>query len=634
MEVERDKMALGVSYRGKTYAAEVSVDATVGELGKQLSQLTGVALHTMRLLVPQGRRVAAAALLPASEEHSSKTLQNSGIFSGITLRMMGATAEEVKEVSVNKRMESRVIGFEEEERRQKLRSMLGTRSQLPKGPYIFSDFQTLKLPGIELNPPPARALVIMHKLASDPGIVAIMNKHKWQVGIMTELAPVGYVGISPKCLLGFNKNRGQEISLRLRTDDLRGFRKYESIKKTLLHELAHMVHDEHDEKFNALDRQLNQEAIALDWTKAAGHTLSGARFVEDDEPMDVGGVTSGHKLGGSLPPSANIRSTAALAAIMRLEKEKNQAGNVGTTGRVGTSEPDPDDSLGHESVGLSSRSPVEKMNEPDPDEVGAEIVVVAEGEEPDPDEALQRSEEPDPDESTFSTLANTSLTVSATREQEPDPDDSRAEPDPDDALFIDQEKITTGGFQEPDPDDMTTKEKVSQEPDPDECMHAADEPDPDESMRDREEPDPDESGRTHEPDPDENGHALDLGTVNDEIARIQDTATAAMTRLQNAVNTLKQQASPAETTAAIRTLFTILRNVIDHPNEDKYRRLRKGNPNIHNKVAKYEGAVEVLQAVGFADGEPGGGANDCLILKRSDPGLLWLACSVLQDSLA
>jgi hypothetical protein len=48
------------------------------------------------------------------------------------------------------------------------------------------------------------------------------------------------------------------------------------------------------------------------------------------------------------------------------------------------------------------------------------------------------------------------------------------------------------------------------------------------------------------------------------------------------------------------------------------------------------GAVEVLQAVGFAEGEcaPGAGGGDCFVLKRSDPGLLWLACSVLQDSLA
>lgn len=36
------------------------------------------------------------------------------------------------------------------------------------------------------------------------------------------------------------QNRGEEISLRLRTDDLKGFRKYESIKKTLLHELVLM----------------------------------------------------------------------------------------------------------------------------------------------------------------------------------------------------------------------------------------------------------------------------------------------------------------------------------------------------------------------------------------------------------
>nr|CAD1839708.1 unnamed protein product [Ananas comosus var. bracteatus] len=73
---------------------------------------------------------------------------------------------------------------------------------------------------------------------------------------MTEMAPVGYVGISPKCLLGFNKNQGEEISLRLRTDDLKGFRKYESIKKTLLHELAHMVYSEHDADFFALDKQV------------------------------------------------------------------------------------------------------------------------------------------------------------------------------------------------------------------------------------------------------------------------------------------------------------------------------------------------------------------------------------------
>lgn len=83
---------------------------------------------------------------------------------------------------------------------------------------------------LQLSPPATEALKIMHTLASDPGIVAIMNKvpvhidhfdsfflfpistmllyllqHRWRVGIMSELAPIGYVGVSPKCILGFNK---------------------------------------------------------------------------------------------------------------------------------------------------------------------------------------------------------------------------------------------------------------------------------------------------------------------------------------------------------------------------------------------------------------------------------------------
>lgn len=72
-------MRLNVTYRGKTFALDVFPECTVGELGKQLNCLTGVALHTMRLLVPQGRRLAAAALLPESDQHSMLTLKNSGI---------------------------------------------------------------------------------------------------------------------------------------------------------------------------------------------------------------------------------------------------------------------------------------------------------------------------------------------------------------------------------------------------------------------------------------------------------------------------------------------------------------------------------------------------------------------------
>jgi hypothetical protein len=40
--------------------------------------------------------------------------------------------------------------------------------------------------------------------------------------VCSEMPPEGRVGVSPVCVLGVNINAGQEVSLRLRTDDLRG----------------------------------------------------------------------------------------------------------------------------------------------------------------------------------------------------------------------------------------------------------------------------------------------------------------------------------------------------------------------------------------------------------------------------
>ena len=39
----------------------------------------------------------------------------------------------------------------------------------------------------------------------------------------------GYVGVSSSCLMGLNRNRGQSIHLRLRTDDWKGLRPYAAV---------------------------------------------------------------------------------------------------------------------------------------------------------------------------------------------------------------------------------------------------------------------------------------------------------------------------------------------------------------------------------------------------------------------
>ena len=56
-------------------------------------------------------------------------------------------------------------------------------------------------------------------------LVSCFLEHCRTVGLLSEFAPsmqTGLVGVTGGCLLGFNKNRGQEISLRLRTDDFMG----------------------------------------------------------------------------------------------------------------------------------------------------------------------------------------------------------------------------------------------------------------------------------------------------------------------------------------------------------------------------------------------------------------------------
>jgi len=116
-----------------------------------------------------------------------------------------------------------------EEGRQKMkeRQQLGRKlmnkaniSKSSSSAYGFGRIETL--PNL---PDEAKACEILSTLANDPGIKACMEKHEWQVGSLCELYPEGKVGKSEVCVMGLNRNKGQQILLRTRTDDLKGFRK-------------------------------------------------------------------------------------------------------------------------------------------------------------------------------------------------------------------------------------------------------------------------------------------------------------------------------------------------------------------------------------------------------------------------
>lgn len=625
---------LSVIWRGKKFCLEMDPTATLKSLGDELLNLTNVRDDTMRLIVPTNK--SSRLLYPFSEEHSCLKLEAASMLEGKSIRMLGVPKDEVDDILQSAKADLRIVGFDEDEKRSRQRISNGFQSslKLPQGPYVFCDFRTLHLPGIKLNPPASKALKLMHKLAADPGIVAIMNKHRWRVGIMTEMAPEGYVGVSPECILGFNKNHGEEISLRLRTDDLKGFRKYDSIKKTLLHELSHMVHSEHDVNFYALLKQLTEEAAKLDWTKSRGHTLSdhNLQYYEDDEDND-NLIGLSHKLGGQTSVF-NARASSVVAAYSRLAQastnpseaiEMHQASNAGDSLQSNHLDALVEKQLDDvKVVSVDVPSDDQRKSEPDPHDCETGSPMKHEPQiELSPDDHKMRSLPPP---------------LEAKLSEEPDPDDCSAEklntgtpsslePDPDEHTMGIEKKVTAGqnchaslghhvneeergSLTHTNQDDFPLGIKLV-EP----CTNNKDII-----------PDGISSTLIDEPDPDDQ-----------ELQRIQDPVAIICSRLQKAIGVLRSQANPLEASRVVQTILKIIRNAIEHPDEVKFRKLRKSNPLIQRDVVNYSAAMDILSVIGFSEDaviNDTGRTETYFFLKRNDPGLLWLAKSSLETCIS
>ncbi|KAJ3019919.1 hypothetical protein HKX48_001563 [Thoreauomyces humboldtii] len=120
---------------------------------------------------------------------------------------------------------------------------------------------------------------LLRRLSSDPGVLAVMRHRKWTAHILGEYD----VTRDKKDLMngnhvdcwGFHKTfRGGErheiyVCLRNPRTEKQGnahmsFVEYEDVKNTLFHELAHFVHAEHHDEFNALWKDLTDEAMAFE----------------------------------------------------------------------------------------------------------------------------------------------------------------------------------------------------------------------------------------------------------------------------------------------------------------------------------------------------------------------------------
>ncbi|KAF3229167.1 hypothetical protein TWF192_002334 [Orbilia oligospora] len=191
-------------------------------------------------------------------------------------------------------------------------------------------------------PNPQRSETYLRKLAADPGIKAVMIKHKFSVGMLSEMDPAEHTTHESRTL-GLNRNAGEEILLRLRTDRYDGYRDYKTVRKTLCHELAHNVYGEHDRDFWELYKVILKGVEEADW-RHGGRTLEGGgdggRILWEGEERerllveeaDGGGWTGGSfVLGGERGGGGNAvdvedrRSMAARAAEERAKKMKDSS---------------------------------------------------------------------------------------------------------------------------------------------------------------------------------------------------------------------------------------------------------------------------------------------------------------------
>ncbi|KAK8038656.1 Ubiquitin and WLM domain-containing metalloprotease [Apiospora rasikravindrae] len=190
-------------------------------------------------------------------------------------------------------------------------------------------------------PHPEKSQKFLERLKADPGIVAAMRKHKFRVGLLTEMDPLSYTEATHEGttrILGLNRNKGEAVELRLRTDAYDGYRDYKTIRNTLCHELAHNVHSDHDRNFWDLCHEIEREVARADWRKN-GRSVGGEDLAEVYEPSeevayDHGGWTGGEfVLGGGANgtggPALSRREIIARATEERMKKMNNDGPDGG-----------------------------------------------------------------------------------------------------------------------------------------------------------------------------------------------------------------------------------------------------------------------------------------------------------------
>lgn len=311
-------LTIQVTHRTVTYPFTLPSTATITDLSQEIAAALSVPVTNQKLLAPK---------LPLLKYPFKDPDMSVSDLANKTLTLMGAPTSEVEAVQ---NMAERVA----QRNASRLAHRSKTRPASRRPAAEDSQYTFLQIRPLQGLPHPERSQKLLVRLKEDPGIRAVMRKHKFTVSLLTEMEPLSntqttHEGTSR--LLGLNRNKGEVIELRLRTDAHDGYRDYKTIRKTLCHELTHNIHSPHDRTFWDLCHQIEREVDAADW-KSGGNTLAeSSRYTvtgnddEEEYPEDHGGWIGGEFVLGGVKSSTatgmNRREVLAQAALERQQKQ-------------------------------------------------------------------------------------------------------------------------------------------------------------------------------------------------------------------------------------------------------------------------------------------------------------------------
>jgi hypothetical protein len=114
-----------------------------------------------------------------------------------------------------------------------------------------------------------------------------------------------------------------------------------------------------------------------------------------------------------------------------------------------------------------------------------------------------------------------------------------------------------------------------------------------------------------------------------DLVNIHDSTANLGEKLEQAMNNFIVSVTGPEAKACLTTIFTICKNILENPNEQKFKSVPLANKNFNVKVGRFPKAIEIMKVIGFKE-DP---AKGVISFARNDPVLLWLAKSTVEKQI-